>query len=92
MIDSYFGNFVTLDISDKNRTKGRRNDRKYYYNISINAQKYIELILNFNQNIIDNNTQNIIKHNYSNKNCIYHDIHLKNTIKGLFSNIILINY
>lgn len=81
MINEFFGGFIRLNISTQKNTKP--NSDKYYYVVSIDQSKYIELLLNKNSALLPKTTIAIIKNYFGEIMCCYSDLHGCNTIKEL---------
>ena len=77
ILKEFFGGFVSLDISNQKSSRKGKN-KVYYYYISINCYKYLELILCKNYKILSINNLNIIKNTFGETNCQYNNLHNQN--------------
>ncbi len=90
MLKEFFGGFVWLDVSSRKFT--RITNMNYYYELSINCKKYLELLINKNYSILYHNYINLIKELYKNKKCNYNIIHGQNNLIDILNNSTMVDY
>lgn len=84
ILREFFGGFIFLNQSERKQQKINKKRFKYY-DFTINQQKYLELVINKNKNIISNPNLMIIKNNFLSKKCIYASLNLNIIMNDLIN-------